>query len=130
MVFWILTTPRSGSNSIVGEIWRRLGGESKPMEYFNIESVAARPDFAPDSAAPVRSYLDYLMARESLGGVLCVKMLWGQLQACCMCIRTSSPNLRAGRLSVCVAATASAKGFRFSSCGRPAPGPRVSLHGG
>lgn len=83
MVFWILTTPRSGSNYIAGEIWRRLGGAPKPMEYFNIESVASRPDFTPDPAAPVRSYLDYLMARESLGGVLGVKILWGQVQACC-----------------------------------------------
>lgn len=83
MIFWILTTPRSGSNYVTGEIWRRLGGEPKPMEYFNHESVASWPDFTPDPAAPVRSYLDYVFARESVGGMLAVKMLWGQMQACC-----------------------------------------------
>jgi LPS sulfotransferase NodH len=83
MIFWILTTPRSGSNYITGEIWRRLGGEPKPMEYFNSESVACRPDFTPDPAAPVRSYLDYLAAREGVRGMLAVKMLWIQVQACC-----------------------------------------------
>ncbi len=83
MIFWILTTPRSGSNYVAGEIWRRLGGEPKPMEYFNPESVACRPDFTPDPAAPVQSYLDHLVAREGLGGALGVKMLWGQVQACC-----------------------------------------------
>jgi len=82
-IFWILTTPRSGSNYVTGEIWRRLGGTPKPMEYFHPESVAHRPDFTPDPAAPVRSYLDYLMPRESLGGVLAVKMLWSQVEACC-----------------------------------------------
>lgn len=83
MIFWILTTPRSGSNYIAGEIWRGLGGEPKPMEYFNAESVAYRAGFTPDHTAPVRSYLDYLFTRESVGGVLAVKMLWGQVHTCC-----------------------------------------------
>lgn len=82
-IFWVLTTPRSGSNFVTGEIWRRLGGTPKPMEFFHPESVAMRNDFTPDPAAPVRSYLDCLIPRESLGGVLAVKMLWGQVQACC-----------------------------------------------
>jgi len=82
-IFWILTTPRSGSNFVTGEIWRRLGGKPKSMEYFNPESVELRPDFTPDPTAPVRSYLDYLMARESRGGLLAVKMLWMQVEACC-----------------------------------------------
>ena len=83
MIFWILTTPRSGSNYVTGEVWRRLGGTPKPMEYFHPESVKHRPDFTPDPAAPVRSYLDYLWPRESLGGLLAVKMLWSQVEACC-----------------------------------------------
>ena len=81
-IFWILTTPRSGSNYVTGEVWRRLGGTPKSMEYFHPESVGRRPDFTPDPAAPVRSYLDYLMPRESLGGLLAVKMLWSQVEAC------------------------------------------------
>jgi LPS sulfotransferase NodH len=83
MIFWILTTPRSGSNFITGEICRRLGGEPRGMEFFNPASVARRTDFTPDRDAPVHSYLEYLAARESLGGVLAVKMLWIQIEACC-----------------------------------------------
>lgn len=82
-ILWILTTPRSGSNYVTGEIWRRLGGTPRPMEFFNAESVAFRSDFTPDPSAPVRSYLDHLVARESLDGLLAVKILWGQLQHCC-----------------------------------------------
>lgn len=83
MIFWILTTPRSGSNYVTGEVWRRLGGEPKPMEYFHPESLACRRDFTPDGESPVRSYLDYLVDREAVGGILAVKMLWIQVQACC-----------------------------------------------
>jgi len=83
MIFWILTTPRSGSNYVTGEIWRRLGGQPKPMEYFNREAVASWPGFTPDRASPVRSYLDFLAARQSMHGILAVKMLWIQVQACC-----------------------------------------------
>lgn len=83
MIFWILTTPRSGSNYVTGEIWRRLGGEPKLMEYFNRDAVASWPGFTPDRESPVRSYLDFLVARHSLHGILAVKMLWIQVQACC-----------------------------------------------
>lgn len=82
-IFWILTTPRSGSNFVTGELWRRIGGMPKGMEYFNPDSIARRRDFAPDPAAPVRSYLDYLVPRESIAGILAVKMLWVQIASSC-----------------------------------------------
>lgn len=83
MIFWILTTPRSGSNYVTGEIWRRLGGEPRSMEYFNREAVASATEFSPARESPVRSYLDFLVARQSMHGILAVKMLWIQVQACC-----------------------------------------------
>ena len=83
MHFWILTTPRSGSNYFAGELWRRLGAAPKPMEYFNPGYLRHHPDFVPCSDAPVGSYLRYLEQRESCRGTLCVKMLYVQVQACC-----------------------------------------------
>jgi LPS sulfotransferase NodH len=82
MIYWILTTPRSGSNYIAAELWRRLGGTPKPMEYFNGEAVATRTDFTPRPDAPIASYLEHLKAHDAHGGVLCVKMLWIQMDAC------------------------------------------------
>lgn len=81
-VFWILTTPRSGSNFVTAELWRRLGGRPKGMEYLSEFGVGQQPDFVPDPDAPVRSYLDHLMRRESFAGVLAVKMLWEQMDLC------------------------------------------------
>ena len=83
MHFWILTTPRSGSNFVAGELWRRLGGTPKHMEYFNPGYVRHHPDFVPCSDAPVASYLRYLEEREACRGILCLKMLYFQLQVCC-----------------------------------------------
>ena len=83
MIFWILTTPRSGSNFITGEIWRRIGGVPRSMEFLSDEAMAQGGDFTPDRDAPVRSYLEHLAARVSHGGVLAVKVLWIQIEACC-----------------------------------------------
>jgi hypothetical protein len=50
MIFWILTTPRLGSNFVTGEIWRRIGGEPRGMEFFDKKAVASHEDFAPGPA--------------------------------------------------------------------------------
>lgn len=100
MIYWILTTPRSGSNYIAAELWRRLGGTPKPMEYFNPtwrglgqpprrtvhgdDAATLRfPAYTPRQGAPVAGYLDHLLQTEGRDGILCVKMLWLQVDACC-----------------------------------------------
>lgn len=82
MIYWILTTPRSGSNYIAADLWRRLGGTPRLMEYFNPEAIAEETDFLPRASDPVTSYLEHLGRRHSHDGVLCVKMLWIQVDAC------------------------------------------------
>jgi len=81
--YWILTTPRSGSNFIAGEIRRRLGGLPLSGEFFNADIVRVQAGFAADRHAPVRSYLDYLRSHYGIGGILGVKMIWRQVEECC-----------------------------------------------
>ena len=75
VTYWILTTPRSGSNYVAAELWRRLGATPTFMEYFNADALATRAGFTPRPDAPVASYLEHLQATEAHEGVLCVKML-------------------------------------------------------
>jgi hypothetical protein len=83
MIVWILSTARSGGSYFASEIWRRLGGTPKGLEYFNPDNVARHPSFVADPARPVGSYLDYLFAHESEAGLLVVKMHAWQVKASC-----------------------------------------------
>jgi len=83
MIVWIFTTTRSGSTYFTGEIWRRLGGKPKIMEYFNPDAVPRQTTLVAHRERPVRSYLDHLVSRESERGLLAVKMLAWQVEASC-----------------------------------------------
>ena len=80
MLYWLMTTPRSGSNYVMGEIWRALGGTVHPQEYFNKDIVERPSDFVPEEDQPVQSYIRYLTKKHALNGVLGIKILYSQIQ--------------------------------------------------
>lgn len=96
MIFWILTTPRSGSNFFAGEIWRQLGGRPKSMEFLSESLLRRQTGFVPDTDAPFGSYLDHLMSNESMDGLLAVKLMWGQVETCCK-YPDFLPRIQAGK---------------------------------
>jgi trehalose 2-sulfotransferase len=79
MMYWILTTPRSGSTFVTASLSQRLGKTARAMELFNKEFIGRKTDFAPDKDAPVGSYIKYLMKNRS-SGILGIKVLYNQIE--------------------------------------------------
>src|SRR5579883_2302960 len=79
MMYWILTTPRSGSTFLTASLSQRLGKTARAMELFNKEFIERRTDFSPDPDAPVGSYLKYLMKKRP-SGILGIKVLYNQIE--------------------------------------------------
>jgi LPS sulfotransferase NodH len=80
MIYWVLTTPRSGGNYVAGEIWRRLGGNPRVKEFLKPKFVESRINFRADATAPVESYVRFLRDKFGVGGILGIKALYSQME--------------------------------------------------
>jgi LPS sulfotransferase NodH len=79
MMYWVFTTPRSGSNFVMASLSQRMGESTRSLELFNKEFIGRLTDFVSDKDAPVGSYLKYLMNKRSRR-ILGVKILYSQIE--------------------------------------------------